>query len=277
MRISVFSWIFLGLAFSISRGARFNMNTWILIFEPENKIISQMVTYSYQGESGNPNDKKQGPVPNDPENAPVPVEINISAREVGLDGKVLYPNSAGADNFVVYPSQFILYPGDSKKIQVQWVGSTIPQKEIAYGFISTQIPLEINKDKLKPKSPTGSISIASRYEGVIVVRPRGIKPNVVVDSAFSASDSAGNFLVVLLNNKGTGLQSLKSMTFDVAPVDKGGKIRFGERVQVKDIKPSNANNQSLFPGFRRSIRVPWPAGLPLGPVHANVAFPEGKK
>jgi fimbrial chaperone protein len=277
MRISVFTWIFLGLATSLSWGARFNMNVWILIFEPENKVISQMVTYTYQGETGNPNDKKQGPAPNDQENAPVPVEINISAREVGLDGKVLYPNSEGADNFVVYPSQFILYPGDSKKIQVQWVGSTIPQKETAFGFISTQIPLDINKDKPKPKTPMGTVSIASRYEGIIVVRPKGIKPNVMVDSAFSASDSTGNSLVVLLHNKGTGLQSLKSMTFDVAPVDKAGKIRFGERVQVKDIKPSNATNQSLFPGFRRSIKVPWPNGLPVGPVHANVSFPEGKK
>jgi P pilus assembly chaperone PapD len=277
MRISVFTCICLGFTLSVSWGARFNMNTWILIFEPESKVISQMVTYSYQGEKPPEIDRKQGPMPNDEENAPVPVEINISSREVGLDGKVIYPNAEGADNFVVYPSQFILYPGDSKKIQVQWVGSSIPQKETAYGFISTQIPLDINKDKPKPKSAMGKVSIASRYEGIIVVRPRGIKPNVVVDSAFAAKDSTGNNLVVLLDNKGTGLQSLKTIAFEVAPLDNAGKIKFNERVQIKSIKESNATNQRLFPGFRRSVQIPWPAGLPMGPVKAMAIFPETKK
>jgi fimbrial chaperone protein len=277
MRVSVFSGILLVFSASAALGSRFNMNPWILIFEPDNKVISQMVTYTYQGENAAQNPQAQGPAANDAENAPVPVEVSIVGREVNLDGKVIYPNSQGADNFVVYPSQFILYPGDSKKIQVQWVGAGSPPKEVAFGFISTQIPLELDKNRPRPKSVVGKISIASRYEGIIVVRPRGAKPLVVVDSAYSVKDTAGTSLVFLLNNKGNGVQQIKNLGVTVTPLDAGGKILFAQRIKLKEVKAEVVTNQSLFPGFRRKIVLPWPEGLPVGPVNVTAEFTDGRK
>jgi fimbrial chaperone protein len=280
MRLSLYLGASLGLLSTAAWGSRFNLNQWILVFEPQNKVISHTVTFNYQSDAPPPPQKSGGQPqpPGETDNAPVPVEINIAAREITPTGQVIYPSTLGSDDFVVYPSQFILYPGDSKKVQIQWVGAIVPGKEISFGFISTQLPLDIKKDrKEKPTGAKAVVNLATRYEGVIVVRPAGIKPDVVVDTAYSRKDSAGMSLVTVLNNKGTGMQSLKGMGLTLVAVDKNGKLEFSQRAQIKDIKPQATTNQSLFAGFKRMVVVPWPDGFPVGPVKATAAFPNAKK
>jgi P pilus assembly chaperone PapD len=257
MRFRLFAGFFLGFTTTGIWGSSFALNPWILIFEPQNRVISQVVTFTYQGEGPEALKKQQGPAPDNAQNAPVPVEINISAREITLEGSVTYPSNAGADDFVVYPSQFILYPGDTKKIQVQWVGASVPTREMTFGFIATQLPLNLKEETEQPKRPIGRVLLQTRYEGIIVVRPSGVKPAVVVDTAYSRHDSAGTSLVFILNNKGT--------------------IKFNERFPIKEIKASNATAQSLFPGFRRMVAVPWPSGYPVVPVIVTAMFPDAPK
>jgi hypothetical protein len=270
--------IAVALLLSGASASSYNLSPWILIFEPEKKIISQTVTFNFQSTQPNtgrkPSGPVQGPLPDSLQNDPVPVEISISAREVTHEGNVIYPSSAGADDFVVYPSQFILYPGDSKKVQVQWVGAKVPDKEISFGFIATQLPLKFKEPKEQPKTAIAQIMLQTRYEGIIVVRPKSVAPNVVVDSAYARNDSAGTSLVLLLDNRGTGMQNLKNIAMTVSPLDKDGKIRFNESVQIKDIKPTGATGQSLLAGFKRKLSVPWPPGFPVVPVKVLVTFPE---
>jgi P pilus assembly chaperone PapD len=257
-------------------GSSFTLNPWILIFEPQNKLSAQVVSFSYQADGPGGGGKIDRPLTNDRENAPVPVEVNISAREITIDGAVVYPTSEGADDFVVYPSQFILYPGDTKKVQVQWVGEKIPTREMTLGFIATQVPLKFKEKVEQPKTAIARVEVERRYEGIIVVRPPGIKPSVVVDTSYVRNDSSGLHMVFILNNKGTGMQSLKNMDFTVSPLDKNGKIRFNEKILVKG-KPQDATSQSLIAGFRRKVDVPWPAGFPVGPFNAIVSFPDASK
>jgi fimbrial chaperone protein len=259
-----------------SAAGSFNLSPWILIFEPQNKVISQVVTFKYQSENRS-GGQGASPNPKNEQNGPIPVEISVSARELTLDGTVIYPNSIGADDFVVYPSQFILYPGDTKKVQVQWVGVKVPEKEISFGFVATQVPLNITPPAEQPKTAVTRVDVVTRYEGIIVVRPPNIKPNVVVDTAYSRNDTDGTHLVMILNNKGTGMQVLKNLNYTLSPLDKNGKIRFNERIQRKNSVPSNSTNQSLLAGFRRKVDVLWPEGFPVGPVNATVSFPDVPK
>ena len=251
----------------------FTMNPWILIFEPDKNAISQVVDFQYRTEGTGQSDKAMGPVANDGLNEPKPIEISISARELTLEGAIVYPSSQGADDFVVYPSQFILYPGDTKKVQVQWVGAKTPEKEISMGIIATQLPLTIKEKKEKPKRAVAQVEMMTRYEGIIVVRPSKVAPKVIVDTAYAHNDSLGTHLEIILNNIGTGLQSLKAMDLTVAPLDKNGKIDFSQKIQIKNPPPSTATTQSLMAGYRRKVEVPWPAGFPVVPVKVMVVFP----
>lgn len=254
--------------------ANFSMDPWIFIFEPQSGKISQFVTFKY---SGGADPSFQGPTPKHARTAPVPVEITIAAREVSLDGKVIYPSSKGADNFIVYPAQFILYPGDSKKVQLQWVGSVLPDKEIAYGFIASQLPVNQAKEVEEPKVPTVSMNIMSRYEGILVVKPATVKPNIVVDTAYSRADTAGTKMVLILNNRGTGMQSLKNMMVTAAPFDGAGKLILDRKMDFEAGLANEATNKSIFAGYRRKVEFPWPRELGVGPTHVSVTFPAGAK
>jgi P pilus assembly chaperone PapD len=280
MRFRYFQAGFLLCVSQAAWSSSFILNPWILVFEPQNKIISQVVNFQYQANRDPKNNKglkTERPSPNDEKNTPVPVEISLSSREINLDGSVIYPSSQGADDFVVYPSQFILYPGDVKKVQVQWVGSALPKKEISLGFISTQLPLKFEEPQEQPKTAIARVEIQTRYEGIIVVRPPNVKPDVVVDTAFYRSDSTGMHMAVILNNKGTGLQALKNMEFTVVPLDANGNMKLGEKIQVRNIPSSTATSQSLMAGFRRKVEAPWPGGFAVQPIHVTVEFLDNPK
>jgi P pilus assembly chaperone PapD len=277
MRVEISGLFWIILNTSLGFGASFVVNPSILIFEPDKKNISQVATYTYQGGGTVSSGQLSGPQENNNENAPVPIEINLTARVVNMEGEVEYPSSEGADDFVVYPSQFILYPGESKKVQVQWVGSQLPGKEVSYGLISTQLPLKIKENIEQPKTAIGMVMVLTRYAGIIVVRPTGIKPDVKVDTAYYAQDTSGNYFVAILNNQGTGLQSLRSMHFSVSPYEKNGRIKLAEAIRLVPSQSLKAANQSLLAGFKRKIQIPWPAGFPVGPIHATANFPDAPK
>ena len=123
----------------------------------------------------------------------------------------------------------------------------------------------------------GKVSIASRYEGIIVVRPSGIKPEVIVDTAYYSSDSTGMHMAAILNNKGSGLQPLKNMEFTITPLDANGKLKLNEKLVVRSNPSGNATSQSLMAGFRRKVEIPWPPGFTVQPVRASVKFLEPPK
>src|SRR5690606_19337291 len=92
--------------------ALFSMDPWIITLEPHSLKVSQILTFKHLSNGGTPASQMQGPIPNDVNNEPVPIEISITTREITPDGQVIYPSSKGAEDFVIYPSQLILYPGD---------------------------------------------------------------------------------------------------------------------------------------------------------------------
>lgn len=258
-------------------GALFSMDPWIITLEPQSLKVSQILTFKHLSNSGMPAGRVQGPTPNDVNNEPVPIEISITTREITENGQVIYPSSSGAENFVIYPSQLILYPGDIKKVQVQWVGTKIPSKETAFGLIATQLPLAVGANREAPKVATAMVNVMTRYEGILVVRPKEVKPAIVVDTVYSRTDSSGLRMVLILNNKGTGLQNLKGMNVEAVPQGNQGKMEFNRKIKFQANLSADATLKSVFAGYRRIVDFPWPKELPLGPTSVTVTFPAGGK
>ncbi|MDD5675286.1 MAG: hypothetical protein PHC61_14040, partial [Chitinivibrionales bacterium] len=209
---------------------------------------------------------------------PLAIELKVKGREISLDGsKVNYLEDKSVDNFVVYPSQIVLMPGEAQRVQVKWVGETLPNKEITYGLIADQAPVKLG-DEDKPRTKAeGRVNILTRYEGIIVVRPAGVRPNTIVDSAGLKKDSAGvAHLVLLLKNTGTGMQKLSGMKVRVTPLDSHGKIIPEKSTTFAPKLRSEQSQHSIFAGFTRKLDVPWPAGIPVGPVRAAVEFAKEK-
>ena len=241
-----------------SAHAGYSMTPMITILEPSKSITSaEVVIKSEQGDA----------------KVPMAIELKVKGRRFRDGLKILYPDDKSADNFAIYPSQIVLMPGESQRVQIKWVGEAIPKKEIAYGLIAEQAPVKLgDEDKARTKAE-GRLNILVRYEGIIVVRPAGTKANVVVDSALSKADSTGAMrLVLLLDNKGTALQKFTGMKLRVTPVDKNGKMIVNKSVVYNPALVPAQTKHSVFAGYCRKIDVAWPPGLAVGPVKVAAEF-----
>jgi fimbrial chaperone protein len=241
-----------------SSHAGFSMTPLIVTLEPSKQITTGEVVIKFEGEV----------------KAPTAIEIKVKGREVAQDGvTVLYPEDKSTDDFVVYPSQIVLMPGEMQRVQIKWVGESMPKKEISYGLIAEEAPIKLGDENEARTKPMGRVIITGRYEGAIVVLPGGGKPNTVVDSAKSGLDTAGNNrLILLINNKGSGRQKLRGLKLQITPLDKNGKMVFNKSLDYKPIIPDELTKQSLFPGYLRRLIMPWPPGLPVGPIKVTVGF-----
>jgi fimbrial chaperone protein len=255
---------------SPGHAANFTMDPWIMVLEPERNKISEVLTLKYiGGDGGLPG---PGPKPSGSDVSPVPVELSVQAREVDVDGSVkIFPSKASED-FVIFPSQLILYPGDVQKVQLQWAGTTLPQKEISFSLIATQLPMDLGKEKERSKSAKAMLNVLTRYQGVLILRPAKTQPKVTVDSVAAKTDTTGSKLVLMLKNNGTGRQKLENMTVRIIPKDADGKLVLAKTRSYQPNMDLKAAKQSLFAGFKRKLELPWPEQVPVGPVQASVTF-----
>jgi P pilus assembly chaperone PapD len=241
--------------------AGYDMSPLITVLEPtKGKKTSAVVTIKFIG-----NDK-----------IPVAVEMKVRGREIDLDGQTSYTEDQAANSITVYPTQIVLYPGDIQRVQVQWVGDTIPGKEIAYGLIAEPAPIKLGDENKERKTVEGRVIALTRYEGIIVIRPTGIKPNIIVESAESKPDSTGKpRMILMLSNAGTGLQNLKGMKLQVTPLGKDGKPVSGQIAYTPELASQQTKN-SIFAGFKRKLNIAWPLGVPVGIVKVTAEFEEKK-
>jgi fimbrial chaperone protein len=236
----------------------YSLNPLITVLDLSKKEMSGEVVIKFEGEV----------------KAPVAVELKVMGREVSLDGKtVLYHDDKSAENFVVYPAQIVLMPGEIQRVQVKWVGDSMPTKEITYGLISDQAPLKMGDEDVTRTKAEGRLIILARYEGIIVLRPAGVKPNVVVESTANKTDSLGKpRLFLTLSNKGTALQNLTGMKLRIAPIPKNGKTSGIKAITYTPVLTIEQTRHSIFAGFYRTLDLPWPSDVPEGPVKVGIDF-----
>jgi P pilus assembly chaperone PapD len=252
-----------GLAASPLFAVSYSLNPWVTILEPDKGNISQIITLTYVGDEVKDGEGgQQGTLP-------IPVELTLFPRSVSPEGKVTYDTSVTVEEFTLFPSQIILYPGDVQKVQLHWVGEKIPKRELAYGLISSQLPVNLQPVENLTVAK-GMVTVLTRYEAVILVRPKGAKPNVKVDSAGIRLEDSLPKLVVNLTNNGTGLQILREMELTVIALNdqKPGKGQTRTRFKPK----SHRIKQALQAGESRELVLDWPSDIPQGKVQVLANF-----
>jgi fimbrial chaperone protein len=244
--------------------AGYSLTPLITVLEPSRHKTTAEVVIKYEGA--------------DNVKVPLPIELKVKSREISLDGlNVIFHDDKAADDFVIYPAQIVLMPGETQRVQVQWVGESMPKKEIAYGLIADQAPVKLGDEDLPRTKAEGRLNILTRYEGIILVHPAGVHPNVVVDSAVFIKDSHGRpRMVITFNNIGTAMQKLAGVKLKVTSLDKNNRPLTNKSISYKPFLDSQKTNHSLFAGFRRKLDLPWPEGVPFGPVRVDAEFKEEK-
>jgi fimbrial chaperone protein len=195
------------------------------------------------------------------------IEITINEHHKDLDGNTVADGRQADDDFIIYPAQLVMLPGDEVNAQLRWVGDAAPGAERAFTFVTREIAVP-RKAGADPEGGAGirvDVTVLVNYEGRIYVTPQGAKPEVVVESVTERTQAA--LLEVVLANKGTAHLSMAGMHLVLVPLGPAGAPLTQQAVTLgaKDVPGMSLH---LLAGDRRRFLIPRPAALPAGPVRA---------
>jgi len=200
----------------------------------------------------------------------VAIELAIYECHKDIDGKTLKGKDV-SDDFIIYPAQVILMPGDEVNVQVRWVGADASATEGAYTIVARELPLPRKPGEEKQAGVRVMVMVLVNYEGRIYVTPKGAKPDVVVESVEQRTqgDSVGggatNVLEVICANKGTARKEMATMSLVLTPVDETGVPLKKQAVTVTSADVPRLKTHLLV-GDRRRFVIPRPVGFPPGQV-----------
>ena len=127
---------------------------------------------------------------------PIAVEVGVFTREMTDEGSdILRPAD---DDFIVYPPQMIVMPGQTQTLRVQYVGDPVDGVERAYRLIAEQLPIDLGDERDRDG---GSITLLVRYVASLYVGPPSASPALRVIAAVPAPRER---MRVVLANEGTG-------------------------------------------------------------------------
>jgi fimbrial chaperone protein len=138
---------------------------------------------------------------------PIAVQSEVTKRIMDEYGKE--ENPSADDEFLVFPDQLIIKPGEKRAIQVTFLGKEVPQVEKAYRFIAEQLPIEI----IEKKKKKSNIKILLKYRAAFYLSPSEGKPSLSLKNK-KATVNKGKIEITLKNN-GTTHEILKDYVLKV--------------------------------------------------------------
>lgn len=189
----------------------------------------------------------------------IAVRVSIRPRRIERDGVEV--QGAEAEEFLVYPRQMLLAPGEARSVRVRWEGSSTPQSEQAYRIIAEQVPVDFGAEQ--PAQGAG-IRLTYRYEGALYVVPPGAAPDLRLEAARVVDRDGGRVLVVEVANAGTRRTLLHEASLTI-------RTDSGETVLGPEELPGMAG-ENMLAGSTREFAVPAPAGLPTGGLDAELNY-----
>lgn len=192
---------------------------------------------------------------------PIAVDVSVGLSQIGLTGdENLTP---AEDDFLVYPPQMILAPGELQTVRVTWLGNPTPEQELTYRLIAEQLPIHlVDPEAPIPNQTSGEIKLTFRYIASMFIRPQGVASDVsLVAVEPIVIDSGETKLSVTLDNRGNGNARLTDWQLDL--------VSQGQTVQITPASAKEMSGRVIQPGQQRQFELAWPEELPIGDVKAT--------
>ena len=113
-------------------------------------------------------------IKNDSLSERIAVKVSVFKRLMDEEGNESLEPCPG--DFLIYPAQSLLNPGDSRSVRIKWQGGPVGRREKAYRIIAEQLPVDFREDELRDDG--GGIRFTFRYEGSLYVLTPGAEPDV---------------------------------------------------------------------------------------------------
>lgn len=177
----------------------------------------------------------------------VALEIDALTRKVDIDGK---EKREKTKDFMIYPLQLTVKPGEKKNIRVSYVGNE-PEKEAPYRLVVRQLP--VNLEKKKP-GETAQSQINFLFEYVASLYVKG-KTSATAKIELQDLKKEGNSLSITLKNSGGAHILFKN--YNVVLSDGKEKLE----LNMSDAAYDTLGGINLLAGDVRRILLPIPQKL----------------
>lgn len=188
----------------------------------------------------------------------VAIEISVHRRDMALDGSdQLTP---APEDFVVFPDQIVLMPGQSQSVRVQWTGSEAPAVETAYRLLAEQIPVDLDGSG----GERSGLELLVRYLAALYVRPAD--PMAQLSATLAIEDGpGGRELVITVENSGTAHALLRA---DMLALSAGGTP-----VELTEEQRKAVQGKNVLAASTRALRLPFSPALEGGPLTLDLVAP----
>ena len=173
-----------------------------------------------------------------PRTVQLPVTFDIVERNVSPDGSE--EQTPADDDFVIFPVQAILEPGQTQSVRVQYVGAA-PAKSRSFTLFATEVPVDLEG------ADNSGVQRILRIGASIHVAPTGTQPDPVLIAA--TPEETG--VRVTIQNDGSRFVYIDNLS-----------LKFGDQT-IEGFALANIAGRTLIPpGKMRSFVVPEVSGTP---------------
>ena len=194
------------------------------------------------------------------------IQLSMHERLPSEDGFDLWGDSAD-ENFLIYPPQVILRPGQSQAIRISWLGETEIDKELAFRLVAEQVPVRLTE----APANSANLELLLRFVGSVYIVPKDAKAAIVVSSIEKKVNDKGIAeLVMRLGNTGSKHHLIEKAEVTFTPINEDGSLNKDKAITLAEDKIPGLFESNVLIDVTRKYVMPWPEDLPKGKVQATI-------
>lgn len=192
----------------------------------------------------------------------LPVELQVSRVSVTEAGEI-ETTLGGDENFLIFPPQALIPPGQTQVFRVQWVGSPALEQSETYLVTVAQLPVELGDE-------VSGIQLLYNFQVVASVAPSNGVADLKLESAQIVTDEDGvSHPALQLRNDGNAHAYLSRAKVRIDQEDSSGKRVWSQTLEPEDISQS-VGVGLVQPGRQRRIVLPF--DLPTSDGHLTATL-----
>lgn len=231
----------LGAVFIPAFALAFRLSPMVVQFAPKGHKATQVLLLENQGSEK------------------VPVQIEVFARSSDAKGEEVRTKS---DDFVVYPEQVVLLPGEKRNVRVTFSAELKGADEQAYRIVASQLPIKFKEKNSAPQNQNVNLNFLLQYVASAYVSPEGAKAQVRIKEVKRLETKKVSLLIA---NEGTAHKVLRAKNLSFFSGDK-------LLLQMSTVK--EFENVNLLPKTEKTLIIAVPKDVSGQALRAELSLME---
>ncbi len=189
---------------------------------------------------------------NDSQTERIAVKVSLWKRTMDEEGREELSPCPG--EFLIYPAQSILAPGEERSVRIKWQGGPVTGRERNYRIVAEQLPVDFQEENVREEG--GGIRFTFRYEGSLYVVPREARADVSLESVKTEYRDGEPYLALVFENRGSRHAILNQLEIRLdSPYDNF------ETISLEGEDLAGVSGENILAGNRRVFLIPEPPAV----------------